>query len=314
MQGQSSRVARSPIRNSLHTNTSKATPSRFGKFGVESILNDMGPEVPSGGLDISQDDEMVPWLSYPIDDSLGQDYVSDLLPEISGVTGNGISDIVSNNTCNNRDENRAQGRDVGNGSLSMKIERQSIRPPTNNGSNYLNFSHFSRAANLVKANADGNPASGSSGVGRMEIREKSVVNAVKSTLERFNSTPKDIKFHAGLPKVNSRELVAVNTPKGGIPQERTPKVATPPERTENLCLEASIKNDNSRKGVPDGERIVEPMVASSSVGSGNSGDRVSCEQTHNSKRKFCDVDESDYRSDVSHLDVMRESISFFFLD
>ncbi|KAL8527608.1 hypothetical protein ACS0TY_005462 [Phlomoides rotata] len=318
MQGQSSRVTRSPARNNLHLNTTRVRDARFGKFGgVESILNDMAPVVPSGQLDLGQDDEMVPWLSYPMDDSLGEDYVSDFLPEMSGVTGNGlsnrssflsvsvgnlplgsgVSDIVSNNTCDNQDAtigSRAQGRDVVSGSLSMKMERQNIRPPTTSGSNFLNFSHFSRPANLMKANTDGSPASGSSAVGRMEIREK---GPVKSTLERFNSTPKDVEFDGSssvLPKVNSREPVVVNTPKG----------PTPPERMENLCQETSIKNDNLTKGAPDVERIVEPMVASSSVGSGNSADRVSCEQTHNSKRKFCDIDESDCRSD----DVDTESL------
>lgn len=166
----------------------------------------------------------------------------------SEALGSGVSDIVSNNTCNNQD---------------AMFGRPNIRPPATCGSNFLNFSHFSRPANLVK--------------------------------------PKDVELHgssAALPKASSQEPVV-----------STPKEAIPPERTENLSVEASIKNDkaampsktdNLRKGVPDGERIAEPMVASSSVGSGNSADRISCDQTHYSKRKFHDVDESDCRSDVSH--------------
>ncbi|KAI3445491.1 hypothetical protein Pfo_002156 [Paulownia fortunei] len=383
MQGQSSRVTRSPNLNSLPSNTLRvrdaraghASTTRIGKFGgVESILNDMSPVVPSGDLDLSQDDEMVPWLSYPIDDALAQDYGSELIPEISGVTangmstqnsfvsvdkrssceqtvsnlhsggntlkassssskarlscswppqhrqtsdalGSGVSDIISNNTSNHPNAifgNPAQGRDVVNDSTSMKKERQNIGPSTNN-SNFLNFSHFSRPATLVKANlpnSDGIPTSVSSGVGRMEAKEKgsaaSGSNPVKSTLvERFNSTQKDIDFH-----VSSATPAMVNSRQ---PVVKAPMGSCPPERTENLCHETSIKNDkpliqnntaNSTKGVPDGERTVEPMVASSSVGSGNSADRVSCEQTHNSKRKFRDIEESECRSD----DIETESV------
>ncbi|PIN07714.1 hypothetical protein CDL12_19717 [Handroanthus impetiginosus] len=79
------------------------------------------------------------------------------------------------------------------------------------------------------------------------------------------------------------------------------------KRTDNLCQEISVTDEkapvqintaNSSKGVPDGERSVEPMVDSSSVGSGISADRVSCEETHNSNGKFCDIEESECHIDV----------------
>ncbi|KAK6139491.1 hypothetical protein DH2020_026767 [Rehmannia glutinosa] len=360
MQGQSSRVTRSPALNTLPSNTHKARgdPSRIGKFGgVESILNDMSPVVPSGDLDLSQDDELVPWLNYPMDDALGQDYGSVLLPEISGVTaangmsaqnsfvsvdrrssceqnvsnlhskassskprllyswppqhrqtsdvlGSGVSDIVSNNTSNVIFGNSAQGRDLLNDSTSMKMERQNIGQSSNSNSSYLNFSHFARPANLVKANlptSDGIPTSVLSGVEKREVKEKN-----KSTLvERFDSAQKDNDFH-----VSSANVAIVNSRQ---PVVNAHKDSCPPERTENLGQETSVKNDkpliisntaDSIKGAPYGERVVEPMVASSSVGSGNSADRVSCEQTHNSKRKFRDTEESECRSD----DAETESI------
>ncbi|KAK6139475.1 hypothetical protein DH2020_026789 [Rehmannia glutinosa] len=359
MQGQSSRVTRSPALNTLPSNTHKARdPSRIGKFGgVESILNDMSPVVPSGDLDLSQDDELVPWLNYPIDDALGQDYGSVLLPEISGVTaangmsaqnsfvsvdrrssceqnvsnlhskassskarllcswppqhrqtsdvlGSGVSDIVSNNTSNVVFGNSAQGRDVLNDSMSMKMERQNIGQSSNSNSSYLNFSHFARPANLVKANlptSDGIPTSVLSGVEKKEVKEKN-----KSTfIERFDSAQKDNDF-----RVSSANVAIVNSRQPVVNEH---KDSCPPERTENLGQEMSVKNDksliisntaDSTKGVPYGERVVEPMVASSSVGSGNSADRVSCEQTHNSKRKFRDTEESECRSD----DIETESV------
>ncbi|XP_011087566.1 transcription factor PIF3 isoform X1 [Sesamum indicum] len=381
MQGQSSRVTQSPVRNSFSSNTHRvrdagvvnSTSARIEKFGgVESILDDMLPVVPSGDLDLSQDDEMVPWLSYPMVDALPQDYSSDLLPGISGVTtnglstqnsfvsvekrsscnqtvsnshnggntlkasspktrpffswppqpsqtsvalGSGVSDIISNSMSNHPDDiyrNPAQGRDVVNNSTSMKMQRQNIGPATNN-SNLLNFSNFTRPAGLVKANppnSGGIPASVSSGVERMGVKEKGSAigssNPLKSSsLERFNSTQKDIDFHG-----SSAMLAIVNSRK---PAVKAPKESYTPDRTENLCRETSIKNDkpqivsdsaNSTKAVPDGERTVEPMVASSSVGSGYSADRVSCEKAHNSKRKFGDVEESECRSD----DIETESV------
>lgn len=368
MQGQSSRATRSPGLNNLLSNTSRvrdtggghAATARFGKFGgVESIMNDMASVVPSGDMDLSQDDEIAPWLSYPIDDALGQDYATEILPHISGVTangsqnsfvsvdkrsscgqtvsnlkvsssskdrlfgswlpqqrqasdalGSGVTDIVSNNSSDHLDavfRNPAQSRDMVNGSASVVMERHNVPPPTNY-SNFPNFSHFLRPATLAKANlpnSDGIPKSVSSVVERIETKEKDSVanrcNPVKPIhIERVKSIPKDIDSHGSgtLPVVSCSEPVV-----------KAPQGSCPPESAEDLCKETTIKNDktlilsnneSSAKGVPEGVRTVEPMVASSSVGSGNSVDRVSCEQTQHSKRKFCDIEESECRSDVSN--------------
>ncbi|XP_057807462.1 LOW QUALITY PROTEIN: transcription factor PIF3 [Salvia miltiorrhiza] len=368
MQGQSSRATRSPTLNNLLSNTSKArdaaTAARYGKFGgVDSIMNDMVPVVPSGDIDLGQDDEIAPWLSYPIDDALGQDYASEILPHISSVTAHGssmqnsfvsadkrssceqavnnsqsgasnvkvpsrssskdrlfgswlpqqlrqTSDALGSGVTDNSSDhldsvfgNPGQSRDTVNGSASTVMDRRSIPPPAN-CSNFLNFSHFSRPAALAKgslSNSDGIPMSVSSVVERVETKDKAnCSNPVKSIrIEQVKSMPKDNDSHGSctLPVVGSREQV----------------IKEPLERADNLFKETSIKNDkplilsnneSSAKGAPDGERIVEPMVASSSVGSGNSADRVSCEQTQHSKRKFCDIEESECRSD----DVETESV------
>lgn len=346
MQGQSIRASRIPAVKARDVGVVNAATAKIGKFGVaESVLNDMSPVVPSGDLDFGHDDEMVPWLSYPMDDALAQDYGSPLLPEISGLTangmsaqssceqntitassskshllwqpqhhptsdfvGSGVSDIVKNAAISG---NSAQGRDTVNNYTSMKI--QSVGQ-TSNSSNFLNFSNFSRPASLVKhyfSNSDEVPTPASLGMQRMLVNEKgssaaSGSNPVKSNLvEQFGSARKDPDFNV------SRQ-----------PVFKEAKDPCPPERTENLCRDTSINNDkplirsntaNSVKIVPSGERTVEPMVASSSVGSGNSADRVSCEQTHNSKRKFRDTEESECRSDVSHFESKQNNqCSYFF--
>ncbi|XP_022861898.1 transcription factor PIF3-like isoform X2 [Olea europaea var. sylvestris] len=383
MHGQSSRGTKDSSIHNLQSHLPRvqdagignSSTSRIGKFsGVESILNDISPMVPLGELDVSQDDEIVPWLNYPIDDGMPQEYCSELLPEISGVTangmsaqssfetnkrssfdqsenilhndgnaskvsssrahlsgpwlsqqgqtsdpslGSGVSDIISNNTNNIPDAiigNSARGQAIGNDD-SVKMERRNVEIPSS-GSNLLNFSHFSRPAALIRANfpnTDGMPISGSSGVKMMETNEKCSAanngNPVKSTLiKRLNSTEKDIDFHFPSTnvcnKLNSRPLAS-----------KPPKEAVPAEQTEGLHRETFVKfhkslirsdAPNASNGVPDSEKTVEPVVASSSVGSGNYADRASCDQMHNCKRKFHDIEESDCHSD----DIETESINF----
>ncbi|CAI9765266.1 unnamed protein product [Fraxinus pennsylvanica] len=383
MQGQSSRGTKGPMIHNLQSHMPRvrdagignSTTSRIGKFsGVESILNDVSPMVSSGELDISQDDEIVPWLNYPIDDGMPQDYCSELLPEISGVTangmsaqssfeinkrssfdksesylhndgnaskvsssrarlscpwlsqqgqtsdpslGSGVSDIISNNTSNIPDAifgNSAQGQAIGNDSNCVKLERRNVEIPSSS-SNLLNFSHFSRPAALMRGNlpnTDGMPISGSSGVKRIDANLKSSAannsNPVKSTLiKRLNSMEKDIDIHLPSTKV-------CNEFDSRLPVSKPPKELAPAEQTECLNRENYVKNhkslipsnaSNASNGVPDSEKTVEPAVTSSSVGSGNCADRASCDQMHNSKRKFSDIEESDCHSD----DIETESIS-----
>jgi len=99
-QGQSSRPRKSPTTNSLPSHTPKTrdkdigngTSSKMGKFGgMDSVLDEIPMSVPSGEMDLSQDDDMMPWLNYPIDESLQHEYCSEFLPELSGVTVNELS-------------------------------------------------------------------------------------------------------------------------------------------------------------------------------------------------------------------------------
>lgn len=375
MQGQSNRAKRSPslpsqspvIRDKYtgHVNTPK-----FVKFGgMESILDDAAPSVPSGEISLSHDDEMVPWLNYPMDDGFRQDFCSELLPEISGVTGNETSNHHDNNNNNNSFasmEKRNSGRLVGqshivpvhnggefrNGSkvcssstgllnpysslqgkisfpslgsgvsdvvmnssnhkvdvsyvdsnqgglVSTKLRSKNVGSLSGNGSRLLNFSHFSRPTALIRANlqkTDGLAASCSSVVEKMVTEEKEPPSSsripIKSTLIE---QPKN---NMVLSMVDSR------------PEMRKPlDEACTAERADAPCQEDSIKNENcasldicasTTKGVTDGEKSVAPVVAASSVCSGNSGERTSNDQTHNSKRKHHDLDESESRSEVRH--------------
>lgn len=380
MQGQSSRHsmpsnaprARSPLENS--------STVRTGKFGrVDSLLNDISAVMPSGQLDLSQNDEMVPWLSYPVNDGL-QDYCSELLPDnvgangmparntfLSGENGNssdqaissldngrdffkfsasktrplcswlrhqgqtsdtslgsGVSNILSNSASNCQDTmfgNCAQDRDTVNNSANKKMERQNIALQSKNPS-LLNFSNFSRPPAQAKSNLPDYgvvPPSVSSRLESVEVKEKDSSaptwsNPVKSMfIERLNDTQKDIEslVPSAPTTIQSRQLVA-----------KEHKETFVSARTENFRQEASMKNDKalvqsstaySSKGVPDGERTVEPMVGSSSVGSGSSADIVSYGQPHNSKRKSRDIEESECHSDVSH-NAKQDLLTLPFID
>lgn len=101
MQGQSSRTRKSPTcNNSLPSYNPKnrdkdvgnGNIAKTGKFGsVESVLDEIPLSVPSSEMGLSEDDEMLPWLNYSIDEPLHHEYCHEFLPELSTVTANEIS-------------------------------------------------------------------------------------------------------------------------------------------------------------------------------------------------------------------------------
>jgi phytochrome-interacting factor 3 len=361
-QGQSSRPRKSPTTNSLPSHTPKTrdkdigngTSSKMGKFGgMDSVLDEIPMSVPSGEMDLSQDDDMMPWLNYPIDESLQHEYCSEFLPELSGVTVNELSaqnnlaSIDKSSSCNmvyrdchtdfvndglslrhgdmskvssvvgveaTRPRNssfplypsssqqcqtslpslRSRVSDVtGNnmstvmhhavcgdstrvasaagGFPSIKMQKKDPMPPSNNP-NLMNFSHFSRPAALVST----------------------LINSSSGLRKESSSHCQPVAVPL---KVDLKSL-------GEKPIEEP--IAT--EQSEAVCQGDASKNDKSfnqvrgesaTKGLPDGEKPIEPVVASSSVCSGNSVERASDDPTHSLKRKCRDTEESECHSEVS---------------
>lgn len=401
MQGQSSRARKSPLSNSFPSHTPKprdkdtghGTNSKMGKIGsMDFILNDFPLSVPSAEMGLSQDDDMVPWLNYPIDESLQHDYCSDFLQELSGVTvnelsthcnfasgekrnrnnqtikdsntisahngvsleqGNAskasaagvepsrprssqlyppssqqcqtlfpsmrskVSDPISNNTSNAM-HHTVSGNSIRfpastSGFSSTKTQKQDPGQ-TRNNSGLMNFSHFSRPAALVKANlqnigAIAGPSSSSKD--RIGSKDKQPAASSRNPAESRHvdsscGLQKDVDSHSEpviMPASVDLKPVVAKTIEEPLPAEQSPVI----------CQEGACKNEKSSnqvlgartaKGIPDGEKTIEPAVACSSVCSGNSVERASNDPKHNLKRKCRDTEESECPSE----DVEEESV------
>lgn len=401
MQGQSSRARKSPLSNSFPSHTPKprdkdtghGTNSKMGKIGsMDFILNDFPLSVPSAEMGLSQDDDMVPWLNYPIDESLQHDYCSDFLQELSGVTvnelsthcnfasgekrnrnnqtikdsntisahngvsleqGNAskasaagvepsrprssqlyppssqqcqtlfpsmrskVSDPISNNTSNAM-HHTVSGNSIRfpastSGFSSTKTQKQDPGQ-TRNNSGLMNFSHFSRPAALVKANlqnigAIAGPSSSSKD--RIGSKDKQPAASSRNPAESRHvdsscGLQKDVDSHSEpviMPASVDLKPVVAKTIEEPLPAEQSPVI----------CQEGACKNEKSSnqvlgartaKGIPDGEKSIEPAVACSSVCSGNSVERASNDPKHNLKRKCRDTEESECPSE----DVEEESV------
>ncbi|MED6168545.1 ATP-dependent DNA helicase pif3 [Stylosanthes scabra] len=105
MQGQSSRGRKSPTCKTLPSQShcpkvlqdrdvvgyGNGNMMKMGKFvDSETGLNEIRMQTPSAEVGLSQDEDVIHWLNYGIDESLPHDYGSDFIHELSGVTMNDI--------------------------------------------------------------------------------------------------------------------------------------------------------------------------------------------------------------------------------
>lgn len=124
MQSKSSRARKSPVHKSVQfqSHSSSHSPrtrdkdvifgvdTRMGKLGhLDSEINKFPMSVPSYDMNLSQDEDMVHWLNYPMDDSLQHDYSFDFTRDVSGVTVNEFP--ATSNNCTLLDK-RSNGNQV----------------------------------------------------------------------------------------------------------------------------------------------------------------------------------------------------------
>lgn len=393
MQGQSSRARKIPACNNLpshclpsHTPKSRdkdtgngGTSLKMGKFAaMDSVLSEIPMSVPSGEMGLNQDDEVVPWLNYPVDQSLQNGY-SDFLPELSGVTANEtptrsnfssldrrsqsirdssiaslkdgvgfeqgnlskvprladgearsrtgtshlgmlpsqlcqtsspyfksrILDNIGNSLGHTPTHHAICGDSVGvqrsdGGLPGIKMHKQDPIPPCNN-TVPMNFSHFSRPAAIVKASLQNIGAMAS--IDRIGSKEKgpaaSISNPADTTLIDSNIELQKEKFSHCQPMV-----VPMKTDVKESEAKSLDAVAAEP--TDAISEENVLKNDKNPCQVigeiasKGSDKVVEPVLAASSVCSGNSVERASDDPFHSLKRKNCDNEESECPSEVSH--------------
>lgn len=304
MQGQSSKARKTPVSSNFQFHAPKVQ-------GKDGMLN-----VPMAEIGLDQDDDMVPWLNYPLDD-----YCADLLPEISGVT---VHEPTMHNSMSvidkrgNKDTSLFNGLDQANTSKGLKgsnlfswpdpvvrsgitdIGSSNCRSKVNNvvhrdpihiqgsagrvekmaqkqdsSSTLLNFSHFSRPAAMAKTNL-----------------QNTAVNVVN------NGSQKEIGF---VSQPNLDSVGVGSNPFVSKPLNEPHSV----EKSSNVVLDV-----NGAKGVQETVKSNEPVVATSSVCSGNSAERASNDFSKNSKRKSRDTEEFECQSqDVDEVSLGTKTAS-----
>ncbi|MED6210232.1 ATP-dependent DNA helicase pif3 [Stylosanthes scabra] len=386
-QGQSSRARKSPPRRSLPSHclpshspkgrdrdAGYVTNSRVGKSGdLGTGLNEFSMSVPSTEVDMGHDEDVIPWLDYTMDGSLQNEYGSNFLHEISGITEH---DLPSNNfslvdKCSGnkvfRDSHKNSAEQSNFSSISSTGIDETTRPKASTGELYLpssmisvgsrqldrhsnamlhptateipssssgfsnlkmqnqdqvmpsncssviNFSHFARPASVVRAKNIGlkSVSSSSRSENRGSMNNGASVpssNVPESTLaDSSGECPKDLMGNCenvmeqprdDLKLLESKSLeqkIAGSEQSDPASKEKAIKI----DQTSNHALGETATN-----GQMAAERSTEPVVASSSVGSGNCADRGSDDPIQNLKRKNRDTEDSEWHSD----DVEEESV------
>ncbi|OVA13505.1 Myc-type [Macleaya cordata] len=237
-----------------------------------------------------------------------------------------VSDFISCNSNNTQQaapcRNSSQ-TSAGSQPAKTKMQKQdqgSTRPPQQpNNSGLMNFSHFSRPAALVKANLQSisvAPSPGLSSLDRLRSNDKisavSSSNPVESTLIDLTSGSRSVTGFQNQPvrmagKVDierstskpSKELLSTEQ-SGAICRDDASRITRLPDQ---ILRQTSSFAASTTIGRPDTEKNIEPLVASSSMCSGNSAGGASNDLKHILKRKSREADESEYQSE----DVEEES-------
>nr|WCO08246.1 hypothetical protein [Suaeda aralocaspica] len=377
MQG---KAKRNPASNSFQTfglrpqDGRNGSGSKMTKFGaIDSMMGDFPLAVPSCEMGLDHDVDLVPWLSYQVEESLHNEYTSDFLHELSGVTindlpsdnqlayrerkgsfqGDGHVSSVSLKNCNtyNKASSRNEKDDRGGSGevpqfvlplqnnvprsgisdvtynyagnvhhvasrdsvlnpsslsafTSLRLQKlDAVQPSTSSG--FTNFPYFSRPGFTRANHATVNP---SKGFENDEIRcNMSSSNPTHSTLLNLDSgcSQKEIVSHnqsiVAPANGNSKALLVKPT---GEPHSVSQTMCRE-DIANNHVLEYQASDATMRKvGTNNGNKIVEPVVAASSVCSGNSAERASNEPARNLKRKSHEIADSDNPSD----EVEEESV------
>ncbi|XP_047151031.1 transcription factor PIF3-like [Vigna umbellata] len=344
MQGQSFRARKSPNCRTLpshclpsrtplggYAKDNNTTITRMGKCGsLGPELNEIKRVFPSGevyfGEEEEDEDMVMPWLNYGMDDSLQHGYSSEFFNELCGVTmnepsaSNGFSLLDRRNSCSKvfRDTHkntpfasvRSKIVDIAEnntnnvpspstGFSGLKMEKQGS-VACSNSSTMMNFSHFAKPVAIVKANLENIGLASRSGSVGIKIK------GVAATVATNPAQSTKVELFGECSKKAGTQSHQVTEPK---PLEQDGAVST---KCDPSCKDVCRIDDTSNlvvgesvnKGKEAVEKNVEPSVVSSSVCSGNGAERGSKDPNQNLKRKSIDTDDFESQSE----DVEEESV------
>ncbi|KAL5981712.1 hypothetical protein ACLOJK_015775 [Asimina triloba] len=193
------------------------------------------------------------------------------------------------------------------GPKMRKKDTTSTRPlQPNRDTGLMNFSHFSRPAALVKANLQSIVgAAGSHGGGGLRSSRKVSVASSNPT------EPSVIEYTGGKNLAGSLHQPVPFAGKVDLrPPNKHSLELNSVEQSETICPEEASRNNRSPDqamsssfaasvalGRQESEKAFEPVVASSSVCSGNSAGGASYEHKFGLKRKSREHEESEYQSE-----------------
>ncbi|XP_020212751.1 transcription factor PIF3 isoform X2 [Cajanus cajan] len=321
VQGQSSRARKNPNCKSfpshsprrevgyINANANNVTNTRIGKY--ENL---------GGELDVSEKEEdmVMPWWNYGVDDSLQHGYNSDLFHQLSGVTMNGLSSsdnfslLDRRNNCNkvSRDthkhssfasvsrveniaENNTKGEDTqipsfSSGFSSLKMERQGLTM-CSNSSTVMNFSHFAKPAAMVRANLE-------------YLTSRSASVGIKNRGAAATATNPDEPKKLGTHSYRHQVIEPKSVEHDGVVSTKCDpswKDISKIGQTSNLVV-----GESENKGEEAAAKNVEPTIVSSSVCSGNGAERGSGDPNQNLKQKSRDTEDFEWQSE----DLEEESV------
>ncbi|KAK6915741.1 Myc-type, basic helix-loop-helix (bHLH) domain [Dillenia turbinata] len=205
---------------------------------------------------------------------------------------------------------------AGDFATTKMSKQQNLGSQQNSNFGFINFSHFSRPAALAKTNLQKVGAfPNNAGMSSIE-RIGSGKNNGSAASNGSHSQATFVDLSSGFPKemnFGSQHLLEPNKVHSGSLAAKPVEKPTPVEPSEDVHQQDAFKKDKSPRQVPstcaaigmqDCEKTIEPVVASSSVCSGNSVERASNDPKHDLKRKCRETDESEYPSE----DVEEESV------
>ncbi|ONK63029.1 uncharacterized protein A4U43_C07F10660 [Asparagus officinalis] len=335
MQGQSHRPKKSSYPTPFPSSNLRAqdkygkypTIPKFGQFeGIDSTINELSPAVPCANIGLNAQDDMTPWINYPIEDPLCSEFFSELV----GISSNPPT-IERSNGCAAKDlhnaENGHSSRALRDGSDPSKIRGNNLPQQCQgsvgnlksrvtgfgaggSGTSSTHHGHFQKP-DLVSVSK---PLAAGNGVGLMNFsqfsRPPSLVRANNKSVDRLKTNEKVSSATASTNPMEStliessglRGNSGLNSHKVEVRSNEKGKedVVLAEQRTEAICNNKNNQSSSFAASVTVGRNEAEKgpeAVVASSVCSGNSAGAESNDPKHTAKRKNREGDESGYHSE-----------------